>query len=271
MSKELSFRSNKFSQPNNMAQAYVTNEYETAPIAVTYTVDGTAANVALTATLPANNVLAYLRMTITDENGIQAVGQFDVANIAGGATVVTSALDKDTDWLIQLHWAEPKASQDEPEFGSIEFLLKGAKPAATDTFNTTKVAGTLAMFYEVYVAGVKTVSKTSIADAGTIALGAAVAQDSVVLIRLYFSNTATGANPLRVLSIIDNAALATINTSFAGRPFLPMEIAPETQSIAYQDVDMDTSALGSLASVVTITSNDPSNATYVVNISGTVI
>ena len=271
MSNELSFRSNKFSQENNMARAFVTNEYATTPIAFTYTVDATASNVALTAVLPANNKLAYLRMTITDANGVEAVGQFDVANIAGGANVVTSALDANTDWLIQVVWAEPKASQDEPAFGSIPFQLKGAKPNATNSFDTTNEAGTLEVFYEVYVGGVKTVSKTTIADAGTIALGAAVAQDSVVLIRLYFSNTATGNNPLRVLSIVDDAAKATINTKFAKQPFLPALVAPETQSVAYQDVDIDTSALGSLASVITITSDDPNNPSYVVNVSGTVV
>ena len=271
MSKELSFRSNKFSQPNNMVNAYLTNEYETSPIAITYTADGTAANVALTATLPANNVLSYLRVTITDANGIEAVGQFDVADIAGGANVVTSTLDKNTDWLVQIVWAEPKASQDEPAFGSIEFLLQGAKADATGTFDTTNVAGTLEVFYEVYEDAVKIVSKTTIADAGTIALGAAVGQNKAVVIRLYFSNTATGNNPLRILSIVDNGAKATINTEFANKPFLPAEVAPETQSVAYQDVDIDTSTTGSVASVITITSDDPANATYVVNVSGTVV
>jgi hypothetical protein len=271
MSKELSFRSNKFAQPNNMVNAYLTNEYETSPITFAYTVDGTAANVVLAATLPANNVLSYLRVTITDANGIEAVGQFDVANIAAGANVVTSALNKGADWLVQIVWAEPKASQDEPAFGSIEFLAEGAKPGASGTFNTTNVAGTLEVFYEVYEDGVKIVPKTTIADAGTIALGASVGQNKVVVIRLYFSNTATGNNPLRILSIVDDAAKATINTEFANKPFLPAEVAPETQSVAYQDVDIDTTALGSLASVITITSDDPANASYVVNVSGTVV
>ena len=272
MSQEnLSFDSNKFSQPNNMMKARVEKHYATLPIAVTYTMNAGATSMALTATLPADNTLAFLRMTVTDANGVEAAAQFDVTNIAGGAAVNTTNLDAATDWLCQLHWAEPKASQDDPEFDSIEFTLEGAKGSVTDVFNTTNIAGTLSLATEGIVAGAVTVAKATTADAGTIALGN-VAQNAACEVKIYFSNTATGNNPLQVLTIADNGADATISTAFGDQPFLPASIAPDTESVSYQVVNIDTSNLGGIAaSSVTVVSDDTANPSYTVSITATIV
>ena len=269
--QDLSFRSNPFSQPNTVANAYIDKSYVTVPVAVTYTNNAGATSMALTATLPANNTLSYLRMTVTDGKGAEAVGQFDVANIAGGAAVNTTALDANTDWLCQLAWAEPTTAQESPKFDSIDFTLTGAKGSATNTYNTTQVAGTLALYAEVLVNGVVTVAKALVADAGTLAAGN-IAQGATAIVKVYYANTATGNNPLKVLLAADNGADVAVNSAFGYAPYYPALVAPEGESVAAQFATIETAVFGAiLASTITVTSNDPANPSYVITITATIV
>lgn len=269
--KDLVYRSNPNSQPNNMAVAYISKSYKPVPVAVTYTVNAGATSIALTATLPANNTVAFLRMTVTDAKGNEAVGQFDAANIAGGATVDVSGLDKTTDWLCQLAWAEPTISQESPKFDSIEFVLEGAKGSVAATLSTAELTGTMSADTEAVVAGVVTVAKATTADTGTLAFGN-VAQNAVAYALIYFNNTATGQKPLRVLSVVDNGAAMTVSTSFSDSPYLPLAVAAGEESVSTLKVALDTTVLGAIAaSSITITTNDSANPVYVINFTATIV
>lgn len=269
--KDIAFRSNPFSQPNNMLNAYIDNEYATVPVEVTYTVNAGATSIALTSSLPADNTLSYLRMTVTDGAGVEAVGSYDVGNIAGGATVDTSLLDANTDWLCQIHWAEPKASQDEPKFDSIEFVLSGAKGNATDSFDTTQAIGTARVFAELIVNGTVTIASTLVANGGTFAAGN-ITQNDTAIIRMYFRNTKPTKSVLRILSYTDNAAAVTASTTFGSKPFLPLLVASSETSVAYLDAAIDTTVLGAIAaSSVTVDTNDVANLAYVVNVTATIV
>lgn len=269
--KDLVFRSNPNSQPNNMAVAYISKSYKPVPVAVTYTVNAGATSIALTATLPADNTVAFLRMTVTDAKGTEAVGEFDPANIAGGGTVNTTALDKNTDWFIQLAWAEPTISQESPKFDSIEFTLEGAKGNATDTLDTAELTGTMSAKTEAIVAGVVTVAKATTADTGTLAFGN-VAQNADAYALIYFNNIATGQKPLKVLSVVDNGAAMTVATNFSDSPYYPLAVATGEESVSTLKVALDTSALGAIAaSSITITTNDSSNPVYVINFTATIV
>lgn len=270
--KDLVFQSNPNAEaPNNMLVPYISKSYKTLAVQLTYTINAGATSIALTASAPANNTLSYYRITVTDGNGVEAVGAFDVTNIAGGATVNTTNLDKDTDWRMQIVWAEPTNSQESPKFDSVERTLTGAKGSATDSFTTAETAGTLQIAVALVVNGVVTVAKANVADTGTAAFGN-VAQNADAYAIVYFSNTATGQKPLKVLSIVDNGAAMTAATAFADRPYLPLAIGAADESASTLKVALDTTVLGAIAaSSITIASNDPANASYVVNFSATIV
>lgn len=264
---QLGYQNNPYAEGTG-ALSYINDSPEVLPVNLTATVNAGATSVALTDATVANNTLAYYRVTIYDQSGNSAVGEFAISNIAGGGTVNTTALNKNDKWGVIAEWAEPTTSLEARKERAIRQDLEGTKGSAVLTFDLRQLGGTLQVWAELSVNGTVTVANAVVSDTGTAAFGN-VAQNATAKAKITFKNT--GTNPLRILSIVKSAGDGALSTAFADTPSLPAVIAAgETAEL--QMASITTSATGAITPLqITINSNDPSNAVYVVNFSATIV
>lgn len=266
--KKLTYQSNPYANEPNAAIPFIGKNPEVLPINGTYTVNAGATSVALTDATVANNTLRYYRVTVRDAKANEAVGQFNVSNISAGATVDVSGLDKNTDWTFFVEWAEATSQNEPVKQEHSTQVVTAAKGNAVVTFDWRRLGGTLAVYAELSVDGVVTVANALVADGGTAAFGN-VAQNADAQAKIIFKNT--GSTPLKVLSIVKTSGAGTVSSDFGKTVGLPLTIATG-DTAEYQIANITTSSLGAITPlVVTIGSNDPSNASYVLNFSATIV
>jgi len=267
--QDLVYRSNPLSTPQSTVNAYVENVYATAAVALTATVNAGATSIAWTASAPANNIFSYLRMVVTDGKGVEATAAFDVTDIAGGATMSTSLLDKNTDWTVQMFWAEGGTAFDPIKMYSANDVIVGAKGSVVRTYSTVKAIGTLEVYAELWKGTSVAVANAVVADAATAAFGN-VTENTVAFAIVTFKNTGTA--PLRITAIPPVTGDGSLATAFGDVPLLPLVIAGGETSAAYVKVNMDTSVgAGAITPIALTITNNTTNVSYVVNFSATLV
>jgi hypothetical protein len=267
--QNLRYRSNPLSTPQSTVNAYVENVYETAAVALTATVNAGATSIAWTASAPANNVFSYLRAVVTDGEGNEATMAFNVANIAGGATMNTTALNANTDWTVQIFWAEGGTAFDPIEMDSANDLIVGAKGDVVRTYSTVKAIGTLQVWAELWKGTSVAVANAVVADTGTAAFGN-VTENTVAYAIVTFKNT--GTSPLRITAIPPVTGEGSLSAAFGDTPSLPLIIAGGETSAAYVKVNVDTTVgAGAITPIVLTITNNTTNVSYVVNFSATLV
>lgn len=234
-------RNNPLAGDSNVMKVYGLNnpgcDDDRLDIDLTYAVNGGGASIDFTQNTNITG-LRYYKIYVTDQNGQEASGLVDIADVTTGINIDTSALNPAYQWKVAVSLSPAAPAVDCNCETCYFFYIDGIAGNPTDTIETATPQGTLQT--QVSADGV---AKTVVASGGSQALTAAAVGD-VVEVQVYLSSTVAGS----LMQV--QAASVSGDGSFSQLAPLPVLLNDSIEVTSFV-VLMDTSSAGAKTATVT--------------------